>query len=583
MLGGRNGGPGANSAVGKFDPSSSHTWKKTAGPVASLVATLHRIDWRMLAPSILKTDEGRVLDLEEDPPATVAFEAKAAVRRWRWQKIGKHLPHLIPDRPDIVVQDTGESRRDRTADRDVHFDFADIYARVMRNGCKQKIFDSWQPKYKPSLLSATSGGQWPQTRLLVTRKWTDDPKCQLCQRADGTLLHRHECPATIPEGGWPAPSKRVQDFVQSLHPSRRHHLITRGLLSLKVRPGREPEFDSFKWLFGDADVPHDARWYIDGSLYDSRLGPFKRTGFAIAVVSSQGDLLAYGNGNPPEWIQDAAGAEAWAFATVLGLNPDVPYTTTDCMNILTMMQKGRSAATEAKSPLARTWARAYQALECNLCTPEQIDRIRWMPAHCSMVAIGVAKASDGAPISPVDWRANRLVDKLAKLAASRYRVPAAVTRLLSTAAEAAEYYAARLGAVTYAANNYLVSTVLPDGTTTNSIRRDSTAVSPVRHAEKGQKRKHQQTSGDDGCTTHDTKGSNTIPLLPHVAALSAKNAKKQRLQDHESICELRFQQNWRASKPAMRPTAQGSAQQRLRELRERVSARQAGSNTDTGH
>ena len=37
-----------------------------------------------------------------------------------------------------------------------------------------------------------------------------------------------------------------------------------------------------------------------------------RIGFGIIVVTSSGDVLAHGHGVPPEWVGDAAGAEAWA-------------------------------------------------------------------------------------------------------------------------------------------------------------------------------------------------------------------------------------------------------------------------------
>ena len=42
----------------------------------------------------------------------------------------------------------------------------------------------------------------------------------------------------------------------------------------------------------------------------------------------------------------------------------------------------------------------------------------WMPAHQTSAAIGVQTLSNGDKLSATDWRANRLVDALAKQAAA---------------------------------------------------------------------------------------------------------------------------------------------------------------------
>ena len=44
-------------------------------------------------------------------------------------------------------------------------------------------------------------------------------------------------------------------------------------------------------------------------------------------------------------------------------------------------------------------------------------RVVWMPAHRPQSSIGHAMKSNGHPINALDWRANRLVDALAKMAA----------------------------------------------------------------------------------------------------------------------------------------------------------------------
>ncbi len=57
-------------------------------------------------------------------------------------------------------------------------------------------------------------------------------------------------------------------------------------------------------------------------------------------------------------------------------------------------------------------------------------------------------------------------------------MPKAVTEFIDTASEAAEFYMAKLGTVTHAANHFKVATVLGDGSTTHNFVRDSAAMLP---------------------------------------------------------------------------------------------------------
>ena len=80
----------------------------------------------------------------------------------------------------------------------------------------------------------------------------------------------------------------------------------------------------------------DAVWYRDGSMLNGRWKALRATGFGIAVVSKQGDLLAYGLGCPPSWCSTAAAAEVWAVQVILTLCPFAPQMHTDCMAIITI-------------------------------------------------------------------------------------------------------------------------------------------------------------------------------------------------------------------------------------------------------
>ena len=73
------------------------------------------------------------------------------------------------------------------------------------------------------------------------------------------------------------------------------------------------------------------------------------------------------------------------------------------------------------------------------------------------------------------WRANRLADALAKLAAGRHRLPQWAAQKIGHAKQLALYSAAKLGVVTHRANHHKVLVTKEDGTVVTSTCRDSTA------------------------------------------------------------------------------------------------------------
>ena len=81
--------------------------------------------------------------------------------------------------------------------------------------------------------------------------------------------------------------------------------------------------------------------------------------------------------------------------------------------------------------------------------------------------------SNGARLTHIDWRANRLADGLAKMAASDGAPPRAVLRLLRSAQAGIEYSAKLLGRVTYAANHHVVQRTDGEGKLVKQTFRDS--------------------------------------------------------------------------------------------------------------
>ena len=412
------------------------------------------------------------------------------------------------------------------------------------------MFAPWELRHKAYLVSTCTGGQWPQVRHATCKEWTTDAMCQLCKTEVGTLLHRRFCSATMPHGGWPLPHKSAASFDSLLGAGRKQVALTMGLLFARIVVRPAPVEDCFKWfLHPPEQLPKGATWYIDGSLLHPRFRTASRAGFGVVVVGLDGSLIAYGLGNPPSWITDAAGAEAWGFFYVVNANLICPRIVTDCFNILVMLSQGAAQASAANRPLARVSNLIFNALDEQESNMLANTSVVWMPAHCTTAAIGNRLKSNGSYVTALDWRANRLVDRLAKLAAQEHCVPDAGVRLAVSAACAAEYYAASVGTINYAANNHSASVVGEDGRLRQVTLRDSVSAQFCR---KTRKRDASNATSLDHplppdvvqpatCSVSAGVLSSRVPS--HSALLLA--SKRKAAADHALACETSFWSSWK--------------------------------------
>ena len=156
---------------------------------------------------------------------------------------------------------------------------------------------------------------------------------------------------------------------------------------------------------------------------------------------------------PPHWIQDAAGADFWAVHCVISLaSIIVPHIVTDCKGIYDSCRMCPSSLTDHDKALARTWSLIVHALDNNF---EEIrQRLKWVPSHTAAANLSQTRDSDGLPITPLMWRANRLVDALAKRAAAGERAPSWAMQLIAEAGSLVRHAATKLGVITYGANHH---------------------------------------------------------------------------------------------------------------------------------
>ena len=278
---------------------------------------------------------------------------------------------------------------------------------------------------------------------------------------------------------------------------------TRALMVMRVPAPVIRQDGVFQWLCApDLNDPalDDATWYFDGSMLEGKFELLRATGFGMAVTSSNGDLLGTARGIPPQWCYTAAAAEAWALLEVLRQSPVPPRMRTDCQSLLNMAKQGAEVATAANRPLARIWVSIAGILDGDLTTLERSNLLVWQPAHQTIQAIRQRHGSDGRKITTTDWRANRLVDALAKQAAEQVRAQKATRNLLQSARAACQHAACTLGRVTFAANNHRVEELGEDGQMHTATKRDSQdaparrqgqrdGAKPVAKAEPAQKKR----------------------------------------------------------------------------------------------
>ena len=77
-------------------------------------------------------------------------------------------------------------------------------------------------------------------------------------------------------------------------------------------------------------------------------------------------------------------------------------------------------------------------------------------------------------MTSIDWRANRLVDSLAKGAAAFHKIDKKAEAVLTSAAALSQHSLAQLARVTHIANNFSTTVYDDQGKPTTKIARDST-------------------------------------------------------------------------------------------------------------
>ena len=432
-------------------------WNTVTGPTAAAIRTAARIGWRFADPTSMYDDLGVCWRTLQDSPAAIAQAVQRSVRRWRFNSIVRDTPSINPCCED-------ESH--------MLLDVSDAIRPLFGKGHGSKTVPQWQSRDRPWLISASTGGQWTQTRKAAVRTWEIDQNCQLCHAAAGTLEHRHSCKTILPLKGWGDLPARAQRFNNMLGDDRSRMLRTRALLAIAIPRPPVIDLPCITWLTSQPDFSRsDLDWYTDGSVVNVAEG-LPTAGCALVATDRSGALAAVAHIALPSKVMTAPHAELYAVLLLCMMLPFPARITTDCKGLVTTARGGLERATAPDKTLAAEWGRLASCLDGSLA-PLADGFLVWAPAHCTLSAALMSRRSDGQFCNEVDWRANRLADAVAKAAARVNAAPGTVIDLIRDARSALAHAAAVLGAVTHAANHHPVSTTRPDGSVSTTLCRDA--------------------------------------------------------------------------------------------------------------
>jgi hypothetical protein len=317
-------------AVSRLAAAAS-PWPLVAGPVAAMVATARRIGWGFLSAGVMLDDLGRTWDLLRESPAAVKVAVAGAVRRWRFARILRQFPVAVPTELDCTVPACEDWERSVVGPTIVA-DAGHLLGTLVRmRPAKIDEVPAWDAGCRPWLVSAITGGQWPQARRAAVPAWDSDPRCQLCLADTGTLIHRRTCAAIVPAGGWATTPPAVGAFSARLGAERLHLLRTRALLAVRVPAPVVTDDIMIRWKSEVPDLTRDDLvFYTDGSLMHSRYREFATAGCAVVIVSSDGALVGVVEARLPSRVGTASEAEANALLLAVTLCPFMPLVITDC-------------------------------------------------------------------------------------------------------------------------------------------------------------------------------------------------------------------------------------------------------------
>ena len=353
-------------------------WANVTGSITALLATLQRIGWKVIGAHLYKDHNGQFIDARSTPWRTLHDRLDEATNIWLW---ARHTKGTMAEA---------------------------MFAKGGSSAIVRSLTGPGSPldkEHRHALLSASSGGQWPQVRHVHAGHDVCD-LCWLCGLAPGTEWHRiYDCPATE--------HKRVihlDERIQRLaapHACSHHPRWTRGHLPLSAF--QTPPVQSFgnrcMWFRQESGV------FMGEAFLDGSASCPSRPELSASACSVVGMEIRHGLPRMELRLDVAMdhgldGSEAAEISAVeyLLINCVLPIVAwSDCQNVVDAFERGCSYCTSPEHAFCIYWRRVFALLEDHACPNGLV--IQKIKAHTNATNFG------DYGLSYLQWQGNRNADK----------------------------------------------------------------------------------------------------------------------------------------------------------------------------
>ena len=314
-----------------YDPKP---FSKVVGPAGAFIASILRMGWKSLEPSVLIDGNGNIMDLKLVSPISISIHAKAALTRV--DGAASHLAARLGGIPDLEALKTCVNSK--------------------RNS----------PPVAESLRALGEGGWWTQERHFSSGTYGfADPYCRACEPAEqiGTLRHRSvDCSASQPLRDQFADQEIFDIAAQSIGSPLFEHgvpIVHEDTYETKVPT------EVIRWIGGKepAEFTFTGNGFSDGSVLHPQIIAARRAGWAAVLVDDKGHLIAGLYGTCPDRYPTSLRAELYGVMHMLRLAVAPLTIWVDNQNVVSGFVNGRQWCCSAARPAADLWRRVWDIYE----------------------------------------------------------------------------------------------------------------------------------------------------------------------------------------------------------------------------
>ena len=311
-----------------------HPFQKVSGPAGALIASAHRINWKVPSPRYLLTDNDVLIDLHEVCPAVVqqyaewSYESMQARDSAMARRLG-YIPNLDP-----LSEIVNGSRSTSSA--------------------------------RESLRALGEDGWWTQSRLHREGfPGVTDDVCRACNSAVGTLWHRCvACSVTAAVREEYNDQDILYDAQSALLGGS--PLFVNGIPALEEEPKGPPFVE--RWCGGVHPADNDpyvftGNVFTDGAMRGPALARLRRAGWAAVAVDDNANIVYGLYGTCPDPFPTAFRAELLAVERVLAYAWPPVKLHIDNQEVINGISRGKLWCCNSMRPAADLWRKIWWRID----------------------------------------------------------------------------------------------------------------------------------------------------------------------------------------------------------------------------